>query len=76
MQENQTENKDTAAKDAQNGGGISGLFIRIPVTTVMLSLALIVMGMIGYKSMGVDMFPNVDVPYVTVQTILPGSNPE
>lgn len=75
MQENQEKSKQE--KEAQNGGGgISGLFIRRPVTTVMFSLVLIVLGLIGYSRMGVDMYPDVDFPYVTVQTTLQGSSPE
>jgi HAE1 family hydrophobic/amphiphilic exporter-1 len=77
MQDNH-EIKDIArAAQPQDGGsGIAGLFISRPVTTVMLSLVIIVLGLIGYRSMGVDMFPNVEFPYVTVQTVLAGSNPE
>lgn len=75
MQENQEKSKQE--KETQNGGGgISGLFIRRPVTTVMFSLVLIVLGLIGYSRMGVDMYPDVDFPYVTVQTTLQGSSPE
>lgn len=67
MQENQEKIKQE--KETQSGGGgISALFIRRPVTTVMFSLILIVLGLIGYSRMGVDMYPNVDFPYVTVQT--------
>lgn len=75
------ENKETIKREEQNGqsnigGGISALFIRRPVTTVMFSLVLIVLGLIGYSRMGVDMYPDVDFPYVTVQTTLQGSSPE
>ena len=70
------EEKDTQNQQNNQNEGFAGLFIRRPVTTVMISLAIIVLGMIGYRGMGVDMFPNVEFPYVTVQTVLPGSNPE
>ena len=75
------ENKETIKREEQSGqsnigGGISALFIRRPVTTVMFSLVLIVLGLIGYSRMGVDMYPDVDFPYVTVQTTLQGSSPE
>ena len=77
MQENKEKiNKPDNQAQQSSGEGISGLFIRRPVTTVMISVALVVLGLIGYKSMGVDMYPNVDFPYVTVQTILTGSSPE
>ena len=77
MQENKENiNKPEAQAQHSSGDGISSLFIRRPVTTVMISTAMIVLGLIGYKSMGVDMYPNVDFPYVTVQTVLAGSSPE
>lgn len=76
MQENQENFKQEKQPQSGGGGGISGLFIRRPVTTVMFSLVLIVLGLIGYSRMGVDMYPNVDFPYVTVQTTLQGSSPE
>ncbi|MDR0952949.1 MAG: efflux RND transporter permease subunit [Elusimicrobiota bacterium] len=75
----QDEQKHTIPPDssAQNHSkGISYLFIHRPVTTVMLSIAIIVLGLVGYNSMGVDMYPNVEFPVVTVQTVLAGSNPE
>ena len=77
MQENKENiNKPDSQAQHSSGDGISSLFIRRPVTTVMISTAMIVLGLIGYKSMGVDMYPNVDFPYVTVQTVLAGSSPE
>ncbi|MDR1123224.1 MAG: efflux RND transporter permease subunit [Elusimicrobiota bacterium] len=78
MQENkQYKEQNAAPPDAhEESGGIAGLFIRRPVTTVMMSLAIMVLGIVGYRGMGVDMFPNVEFPYVTVQTVLSGSNPE
>lgn len=76
MQENKEKLNKSAQQTPSEGGGISSIFIRRPVTTVMLSLALVVLGLIGYRSMGVDMYPNVDFPYVTVQTVLAGANPE
>lgn len=78
MQENKEIKNPPDIPQAQSheGEGIAGLFIRRPVTTVMLSLAIMVLGLVGYQAMGVDMFPNVEFPFVTVQTTLPGSNPE
>ena len=77
MEEKQQYKEQNAALPARaEGEGIAGLFIRRPVTTVMMSLALMVLGIVGYRGMGVDMFPNVEFPFVTVQTILAGSNPE
>ena len=47
-----------------------------PVFTTMVISALVVFGLICYTMIGVDLFPNVDFPYVTVTTILKGGSPE
>ncbi|MGB2578500.1 HAE1 family hydrophobic/amphiphilic exporter-1 [Elusimicrobium simillimum] len=57
-------------------GGMAEVFIKRPVTTIMISLALLVLGFMGFKNMGIDMYPNVEMPYVLVQTTLAGSSPE
>ncbi|HEV8630304.1 MAG TPA: efflux RND transporter permease subunit [Thermoanaerobaculia bacterium] len=50
--------------------------IRRPVFAVMLVLALVVVGAASYFRLGVDRFPSVDMPTVTVRTNLPGAAPE
>lgn len=52
------------------------LCIRRPVFTVMLVSAPVVMGLVAYFRLGVDLFPNVDVPVVTVTTTLRGASVE
>ena len=52
------------------------LFIRRPVLTWMLTLSLIVFGLLGYKRLGVDQFPELDFPVVTVMATLEGASPE
>ena len=42
----------------------------------MLILALVVVGSVAYSDLGVDRFPSVDVPTVSVRTSLPGAAPE
>mgnify|MGYP000001724988 CR=1 FL=1 len=37
---------------------------------------IVVFGLVAYNSLGVDLFPKVDFPVVTVTTILPGADPE
>ena len=51
-------------------------FIARPVFTGMLTLVLIVFGIVAYPRIGVDQFPEVEFPIVTVTTILPGADPE
>jgi HAE1 family hydrophobic/amphiphilic exporter-1 len=52
------------------------LFIRRPIFTSMLLLTLIVFGLFSWPKMGVDMMPDIDIPIVTVVTVLPGADPE
>ena len=42
----------------------------------MLILALVVVGAAGYSRLGVDRFPAVDLPVVSIRTNLPGASPE
>jgi len=55
---------------------ISDVSIRRPVTTLTIMAALIIFGWIAFTSMGVDLFPEVDIPVVTVKTVLQGASPE
>jgi hydrophobic/amphiphilic exporter-1 (mainly G- bacteria), HAE1 family len=52
------------------------LCIRRPVFTTMLVSAPIVLGLASYTRLGVELFPNVDVPVVTVTTTLRGASVE
>jgi HAE1 family hydrophobic/amphiphilic exporter-1 len=42
----------------------------------MMTLALIVFGVLGFMRLGVDQFPNMDFPVLTVQASLEGATPE
>ncbi len=50
--------------------------IRRPVLASMLILALVVFGAVSYMRMGVDLFPDVDIPVVTVTVPYEGADPE
>jgi HAE1 family hydrophobic/amphiphilic exporter-1 len=50
--------------------------IRRPVTATMLIGFLVVLGWFSYRTLAVDLFPNVDFPIVTVTTTLPGAGVE
>ena len=47
-----------------------------PVFASMIILALVVVGATSYFRLGVDRFPFVDLPVVSVRTSLPGASPE
>jgi multidrug efflux pump len=51
-------------------------FIRRPVLASMVSLALVLIGVIGYTRLPVREFPDADPPVVSVTTILPGASPQ
>lgn len=52
------------------------LCIKRPIFTVMLVSAPLVLGLVSYSRMGVDLFPNVELPIVVVTTTLKGASVE
>ena len=54
----------------------SGLFIRRPVATTLVMLAILLFGVMGYRLLPVSDLPNVDFPTISVNAGLPGANPE
>ena len=50
--------------------------VKRPVFAVMLILALVVIGAVSYTKLGIDRFPDVDLPIVSVRTMLIGASPE
>jgi HAE1 family hydrophobic/amphiphilic exporter-1 len=54
---------------------LAEICIRRPVFAAMMILALVVIGASSYSRLGVDRFPQVDVPTVMVRTTLPGADP-
>ncbi len=54
---------------------ISDTSIKRPVFITMIFVALLVLGIISYTRMGVDLYPDVSMPIVTVSTVYPGASP-
>ncbi|MFN2570393.1 MAG: efflux RND transporter permease subunit, partial [Gemmatimonadales bacterium] len=54
---------------------LSDISIRRPVLASMMSAALVLFGVIGYRLLSVREFPDIDPPVVSVSTTLPGANP-
>jgi len=52
------------------------VFVRRPVFTTMLITAFVVLGAASFIQLGVDIFPKVDLPTITITTRLPGASPE
>jgi multidrug efflux pump subunit AcrB len=55
---------------------LSDVAIRRPVFTGMMSLTLLVLGVLGYRRLGTDLYPDVSFPFVTITTAWPGASPE
>src|SRR4051812_28679122 len=55
---------------------ISETFIRRPVATILLSLALTFAGLFAYRFLPVAALPTVDFPTISVSAQLPGASPE
>ena len=55
---------------------ISDVSIKRPVFATMLNLVLIVFGLFSLPRLGVDQYPDVDFPVVTVSVVYPGADPE
>src|SRR4029077_19291557 len=55
---------------------VSEIFIRKPIATSLLMLAIAVFGILSYRALPVSDLPNVDFPTLTVSAGLPGANPE
>ncbi|MDN3273697.1 efflux RND transporter permease subunit [Frankia sp. RB7] len=56
--------------------GVSEPFIRRPIATSLLGIALLIGGALGYFALPVSALPQVDFPTVQVSTQLPGASPD
>ncbi|KPA90242.1 MULTISPECIES: efflux RND transporter permease subunit [Pseudomonas] len=55
---------------------LSGPFIRRPVATMLLSLAIVLLGGVSFGLLPVSPLPQMDFPVIVVQASLPGASPE
>jgi hydrophobic/amphiphilic exporter-1 (mainly G- bacteria), HAE1 family len=55
---------------------LAEIFIRRPIMTTLLSLAIVIFGLAAYRTLPVSDLPNVDFPTLLVTATLPGANPE
>jgi multidrug efflux pump len=54
----------------------SSPFIRRPVATALLMVAIVLAGLVGFKFLPLSALPQVDYPTIQVQTLYPGASPE
>ena len=50
--------------------------VKRPVFATMVIMALVVLGIVSYPLIGVDLFPKIDFPIVTITTTLKGASPD
>jgi len=55
---------------------LSDLSIKRPILTTCVMLALVVLGLFSIKGLGLDSFPKIDMPVVTVSVVYPGASPD
>lgn len=49
--------------------------IKRPLLIIMVMLAFITLGAISYTRLGADLYPNINIPYVSVVVVYPGAGP-
>ncbi|MEK7406387.1 MAG: efflux RND transporter permease subunit, partial [Acidobacteriota bacterium] len=54
---------------------LSDLSIKQPVLATMLAVSLVTLGVYSYRELSVDLFPDVEIPVLTIQTLYPGASP-
>jgi HAE1 family hydrophobic/amphiphilic exporter-1 len=55
---------------------VSEPFIRRPIMTVLVTSAILLFGIVAYRSLPVSDLPNIDYPTIQVSASLPGASPE
>src|ERR671932_226506 len=55
---------------------LAEICVRRPVFATMLILSLTVVGIFSFFSLGVDLFPKIDLPTITVTVVNPGASPQ
>jgi HAE1 family hydrophobic/amphiphilic exporter-1 len=53
---------------------ISAIFIRKPIATALLMVAILLLGLLGYELLPVEALPNIDSPTIQVTAQLPGAD--
>ncbi|MCK5077696.1 MAG: efflux RND transporter permease subunit, partial [Calditrichia bacterium] len=55
---------------------LSSISIKRPIMASMGLLVFMIFGLMAYFNLSLNLFPEVDIPYVTIQTIYPGGGPK
>jgi hydrophobic/amphiphilic exporter-1 (mainly G- bacteria), HAE1 family len=55
---------------------LSNLSIKRPIFATMMMLALVILGIFSYRKLAIDMYPDIEIPVLSIVTIFPGASPE
>src|ERR1044072_7015164 len=55
---------------------LAEICVRRPVFATMLILSITVVGVFSFRSLGVDLFPKIDLPTIPVTVVNPGASPQ
>src|SRR3954463_16217351 len=55
---------------------LAEICVKRPVFATMLVMSLVVVGAFSFFSLGVDLFPKIDLPTITVTVTNPGASPQ
>jgi HAE1 family hydrophobic/amphiphilic exporter-1 len=55
---------------------LSNLSIKRPVVATVMMLALVTLGLFSYRRLSIDMYPDVEIPVLSIVTLYPGASPE
>ncbi|MBN1182063.1 MAG: efflux RND transporter permease subunit [Bacteroidales bacterium] len=55
---------------------LSDIALKRPVGSIVMSLIIVLMGLVGFRFLGIRLYPNIDPPVITVQTYYTGANSE
>jgi multidrug efflux pump subunit AcrB len=55
---------------------LAEICVRRPVFATMLILSLTVVGVFSFSTLGVDLFPKIDLPTITITVVNPGAGPQ
>src|ERR1051326_5510500 len=55
---------------------LAEICVKRPVLATMIILSFVVVGLFSYFSLGVDLFPKIDLPTITVTTVNKGASPQ
>ena len=54
---------------------VSAWSINKPVPSILLLIMLTILGVMGFRAMKIQQFPDIDLPTITVSASLPGTAP-